>query len=179
MKGVIFNLLQEAVEQQFGADIWDELIMRSGAGGVYTSLGSYPDEEIFGLVEAASNLTGEPPTAILHWFGEAAMPMLAKRYPEFFVPHATARSFVLSVNEIIHPEVRKLYSGAGCPHFHFDKDDRGRLILGYRSPRQLCHLAHGFIDGATAHFGERAEVEHLMCVHAGAPMCRIAVDWLP
>ena len=77
------------------------------------------------------------------------------------------------------PEVRKLYSGAGCPHFHFDKDDRGRLILGYRSPRQLCHLAHGFIDGATAHFGERAEVEHLMCVHEGAPMCRIAVDWLP
>ena len=177
MKGVIFNLLQEAVEEEFEAEVWDHLIEQSGASGIYTSLGSYPDDEIFALVASAAKLTDQEPGAILRWFGQAAIPSLKRRYPEFFIPHTTARDFVLSVNEIIHPEVRKLYAGAGCPNFHFDKDDRGRLILGYRSPRRLCQLAHGFIEGASTHYRQQATVEHLSCMNEGDPLCRLAVDW--
>ena len=178
MKGVIFNLLQEAVEGEFDAEVWEHLIDQSGASGIYTSLGSYPDKEIFALVASAAKLTAQEPSAILRWFGQAAIPLLERRYTEFFTPHDTARDFVLSVNEIIHPEVRKLYSGTGCPSFHFDKDEKGRLILGYRSPRRLCQLAHGFIEGATIHYREDVVVEHLSCMNDGDAVCRLAVDWV-
>lgn len=178
MKGVIFNLLQEAVEDEFDAEVWEYLIADSGVSGVYTSLGSYPDEEIFALVTSAAKLTQQDAGGILRWFGEAAIPLLERRYGEFFVPHSSARDFVLSVNEIIHPEVRKLYSGAGCPNFHFERDDRGRLILGYRSPRKLCQLSHGFVLGAAKHYRETVEIEHLSCMHSGDALCRMAVDWV-
>jgi hypothetical protein len=177
MKGVIFNLLEDAVSRQFGADAWEDLICAASVGGAYTSLGSYPDEEIFALVSAASVLLRIEPGDVLQWFGAEAIPLLYGRYPELFAGHVSARHFVLSVNDIIHPEVRKLYSGAGCPHFHFDQREDGALLLGYRSPRRLCRLAHGFVLGASAHFGETAQVEHLLCMNEGAPMCRLAVLW--
>ncbi|QNM83678.1 heme NO-binding domain-containing protein [Sphingomonas sabuli] len=177
MKGIVFNLLEDVITQSHGADAWMDLVDAAGVSGIYTSLGSYPDEEVNALVITAADRLGSTPDAVLQSFGRAAMPRLADRYSEFFVGHDSTRSFVLSVNDIIHPEVRKLYSGAGCPHFHFRDDEDGRLLVGYQSPRGLCKLAHGFIEGASDHFGETAEIEHLACMHHGAPSCTLAVRW--
>ncbi len=177
VKGIVFNLLEEAVTAAHGFDAWADLIDLAGVSGVYTSLGSYPDDDMTGLVHAAAKLLASPEHEILQWFGRAAMPMLAQRYGNFFEGHDGARSFVLSVNAIIHPEVRKLYSGAGCPHFHFEDAADGALLVGYRSPRKLCHLAHGFVQGASDHYGEEVEIEHLQCMLEGHPLCRLAVRW--
>ncbi len=177
MKGVIFNVLEDAVTQEHGAPAWDSLVQSSGASGTYSSLGSYPDSELMGLVMAASGALGAEPGEVLRWFGQRAIPLLAERYGDFFALHASARSFVTSVNGIIHPEVHKLYAGAACPHFHFHDLDDGRLGVGYRSPRQLCRLAQGFIEGSAVHYGEVAEVEHLGCMADGDPVCRLAVRW--
>ena len=177
MKGIVFNLLEEAVTHQYGADGWCDLIDAAGVSGVYTSLGSYPDEELFALIEPASRLLDMPREDLLEWFGRAAMPKLAERYGVFFEGHESARSFVLSVNEIIHPEVRKLYAGAGCPHFQFDEDNAGKTLIGYRSPRGLCRLAHGFVLGAADHFGSCANVKHRRCMHDGDEACQMEVDW--
>ena len=177
MKGIVFNLLEEAVTDAHGADAWSDLIDAAGVSGIYTSLGSYPDEEVLALVQAASAALGIGTGDVLRWFGRTAMPLLSERYGSFFEGHPSARSFILSVNDIIHPEVRKLYSGAGCPHFHFEDDPDGRLLVGYRSPRQLCQLAHGFVEGASDHFGESAEIEHLLCMQDGHPLCRMAISW--
>jgi hypothetical protein len=46
MKGIIFNLLEEVVIRDHGADTWDELLSATCLDGAYTSLGSYPDEHI-------------------------------------------------------------------------------------------------------------------------------------
>src|SRR5438874_2247890 len=43
MKGVVFNLLEEIVVREHGEETWDLLLERAGLGGVYTSLGNYPD----------------------------------------------------------------------------------------------------------------------------------------
>ena len=178
MKGIVFNLLEQAVIDAHGDDVWIDLLEKAGVAGAYTSLGSYPDEEILGLVTAAADLLVLQPADVLRWFGRAAMPMLAERYQPFFAGHASARSFILSVNDIIHPEVRKLYSGAGCPHFHFGDDAEGRLIIGYQSARKMCHLAHGFVLGAADHFAEDVAVEHAACMLEGDAVCRIAVRWV-
>jgi hypothetical protein len=178
MKGVIFNLLEEAVIREHGLSAWTGLLTMTGLEGVWSSLGSYPDAEMIAMVDAASAALGVPPQQVLQWFGRSAIPMLAQRYESFFTPHASARPFILGVNEIIHPEVRKLYAGSACPHFHFHDLDDGRLCVAYRSPRKLCHLAHGFIVGAADHYGESIEIEHLSCMLDGMPTCRIALQWM-
>jgi len=61
MKGVVFNLLERLVARDFGEDTWDALLDASGLDGVYTSLGSYPDEHLGKLVGAASEALALPP----------------------------------------------------------------------------------------------------------------------
>lgn len=175
MKGVVFNLLEQVVVKKYGDIAWDNLLEETKLSGAYTTLGSYPDEEIEKLVGAASAALNMPPSEILRWFGREAMPLLASHYPAFFTPHQTARSFVMSVNSIIHPEVRKLYAGAGCPHFHFEDGADGALLLGYNSPRKLCALAHGFIEGAGDHYQQVMVVEHPRCMHKGDSNCQLSI----
>lgn len=175
MKGIVFNLLEQVVTQQHGEAVWEELLDRTGLSGAYTSLGSYPDDQVSALVGAASNMLAIPPDEVLRWFGREAMPLLAERFPAFFAPHANTLSFVKSVNSIIHPEVRKLYAGAGCPHFQFSDTTDGGLRVGYNSSRRLCALAHGFIEGAARKFGESTRIEHVTCMNHGDERCELTV----
>lgn len=170
MKGIVFNLLEEAVTNAHGADTWDDLLAAARAHGIYTSLGNYRDEELQGIVDAASATLQKPPDVIVKWFGAAALPMFAQRYGHFFTPHVTTVDFLLTLNDIIHPEVRKLYPGAEPPSFTFSRTPDG-LRLEYHSTRRLCALAEGLIEGAAAHFGETAAVTHRLCRKAGDAVC--------
>ncbi|NIF56615.1 MULTISPECIES: heme NO-binding domain-containing protein [Burkholderiaceae] len=179
MKGIVFNLLEELVRREHGEDAWDDLLDAAHVQGAYTSLGSYPDAEIARLVAAASVRLALPPADVLHWFGRQAMPLLAEKYSVFFAGHNTTHSFVLTLNSIIHPEVCKLYPGAVTPVFDFDTSTPGVLTMGYRSPRRLCALAHGFIEGAADHYGERLVYRHVRCMHHGDDQCLSHLQFEP
>jgi hypothetical protein len=177
MKGVVFNLLEEVVIRSHGEDTWDALLDAAGLEGSYTSLGSYPDEHMQKLVAAAAKALARTPAEVLGWFGREAMPVLASRYPVFFDVHSSALPFILSINEIIHPEVRKVYPGADVPVFDFRHAADGTLLMGYQSARRLCMLAQGFIEGAAAHYGETVNFEHLNCMHKGDPKCLFRISF--
>ena len=178
MKGVVFNLLEEVVRRSYGEDTWDALLEAAGLQGSYTSLGSYEDEEMRKLVAASSTAFAMSGGDVLRWFGRKAMPILAERYPAFFAPHATARTFALSVNRLIHPEVRKIYPGADVPTFQFQDAADGALLMHYRSARKLCALAEGFIQGAAAYYAETVAFEHLACMHDGHPQCSFRIAFV-
>ena len=171
MKGIIFNLLEDAVTRQYGADTWDELLAETNLDGVYTTLGSYPDEEIQALIQAGSRLLGISPFEVLRWFGRQAIPLLLKRYPGFFQAETSTRSFLLSVNSIIHPEVLKIYPNAYVPTFEFHDAPDGGLLLGYHSERRMCALIQGFAEGAAEYYGEAVAFEHRLCMHRGDERC--------
>jgi len=171
VKGIIFNLLEDAVVGEFGLAAWDDLLAVVGSDGVYTSLGNYPDSQVQDFVLAAAAKLGKSPAEILKWFGNAAMPLLFERYPQFFVGHTSTRAFILSVNNIIHPEVLKVYPGAIAPTFEFREAEDGGLLMGYRSPRRLCALAQGFTEGAARHFGQSVVFTHLQCMNKGDESC--------
>lgn len=120
MKGIVFNLLEEIVDAEHGEDVWDDLLEAADLNGAYTSLGSYPDAEFLNLVEIAAARLGQPPDEIIRWFARRTIPLLAFKYPAFFSRHTSTRSFLLTLNDVIHPEVRKLYPGADVPVFDYD-----------------------------------------------------------
>ena len=175
MKGIIFNLLEDVVVDNYSDRTWYEWLDAAGLDGVYTSLGNYDDSEITALVSAAATALSTTDGEVLRWFGQRAIPGMAKRWPEFFAPHRNSLPFLISLNDVIHPEVRKLYSGAFCPHFDFAAPAENKLTIGYRSPRKLCDLAHGFIIGAGEHYGETLSVKHSECMHDGSDRCLITV----
>jgi hypothetical protein len=176
VKGVIFNLLEEVVVTAHGDRVWDDLLDAAGLDGVYTSLGSYDDAEMQRLVSVAATALSISDDEVLRWFGQQAIPNMVQRWPDYFSAHERTLPFLRSLNSVIHPEVRKLYSGAYCPHFDFTSHQDGSLLIGYRSPRRLCGLAHGFILGAADHYGEKLTVRHLECMQEGDNRCLVAVS---
>jgi len=177
MKGIIFNLLEEVVSADVGENAWDAILDAAKAEGAYTSLGNYPDEEFARLIAALSELTGKNCREALKWYGHRSMPHLVQHYPEFFSPHSGLRSFLLSLNDVIHAEVRKLYPGADVPVFEFEtpagSTAHDMLIIHYRSKRKLCQLAEGFIAGAADHYKEQVVVTQPNCMLDGAASCQL------
>lgn len=175
MKGIIFNLLEDAVVDTYGEPAWDGALDEAGLDGVYTSLGNYDDADLMKLVSAVGTALSASDDDVLRWFGQRAIPGMVKRWPGFFDPHQQTIPFLKTLNSVIHPEVRKLYAGAYCPHFDFTSPSDGSLVIGYRSPRKLCGLAHGFILGAGDHYGETLTVRHQECRDEGSDRCLISV----
>src|SRR5258705_2409324 len=167
MKGVVFDLLEQVIVREHGEDTWDNLLTRAGLGGAYTTLGTYADDDLFRLVAEASKVLELPAQDIIRWFGREALPLLAASYPEFFSPHRTTRSFILSLNDIIHPEVRKVYPGADVPWFSMSETPSGDVVMGYDSARRLCAFAEGLIQGAAAHYGEPVVIDQPTCMLRG------------
>lgn len=171
MKGIIFNLAEEVVRAEYGEDTWDDLLDAAELDGAYSSLGSYDDSDLTKLVCAASEALQMSPDAIVCWLGRKALPMMAAAYPHFFTAHTHTRSFVLALNEIIHPEVRKLYPGADVPVFDFDTSSEEVLVVGYHSHRKMCAFAQGLVEGAAEHYGEDVVFEQPLCMHRGDAQC--------
>lgn len=176
MKGIVFNLLEEVVARDHGDDAWERMLGLAGAEGAYTSLGTYPDDEFMDLVGAACKLRDEGEEAVELWFGREALPLLAVRYPEFFEPHSSTRAFLLTLNRIIHPEVRKLYPGADAPVFEFGESN-GTLTMGYASQRRLCHFGEGLVEGTAAHYGEAVDISQPSCMRRGDSSCELRIEF--
>ncbi|PYV44651.1 MAG: heme NO-binding protein [Acidobacteria bacterium] len=176
MKGIVFNLLEEAIRQEHGEDVWDALLDHTELEGAYTSLGNYPDEHLMKLVGAASDMLRKPAGEIIRWFGCKSLSLFAERYPHFFNDHQSTRPFLLALNSIIHPEVRKFYPGADVPDFQFDTSSEEILIMQYYSKRKLCAFAEGLIQGTATYYREQLTIEHSKCMHRGDPHCELRIS---
>ena len=173
MKGIVFTLLQQVVTDEHGEATWDSVLDSAGVQGAYTSVATYPDEEMNALVSATSAALGTPEDDVLTWFGRRCMPIFARTYPYVFKGHDSARSLILALNDVIHPEVRKLFPGAYVPEFDYDASRPDGLSISYRSKRRLCAFAEGLVHGASDHFGEQAEVVHASCMKRNDATCVI------
>lgn len=176
MKGVVFNLLEHVVSEKYGEETWDSLLEATGQEGAYTAVGSYEDGNFLSLVAVASSELGVPVDELVRWFGRSSLPLLREKYPAFF-DHDSTRSFILTLNDVIHPEVRKLFPGADVPDFDFETSGDGQITLGYRSARKLCSFAEGLIEGAAEYFGEQVRMEQPQCMKRGDEKCMIVCSF--
>jgi hypothetical protein len=175
LKGVVFNLLEELVRKEFGESEWHHVRQEADVDASFDSLTTYPDAELRKLVAAVAKRARITPGEALQWFGRYSMPLLATRYAALFDSQNSTRSFILTLNDIIHPEVMRRYPGADVPVFDFDTSVPDALTVGYQSPRKLCALAHGFIEGAADHYGEVVDVEQSTCMHRGDAKCTFQI----
>ncbi|MEM7081894.1 MAG: heme NO-binding domain-containing protein [Pseudomonadota bacterium] len=178
MKGMVFTMLSEMIEERFGYETWDELIEQTepDSEGIYVASAVYPHEELIAYVGAISEKTSLSPTKIVFNFGHYMLGRFADIHPEYFHNH-TLKSFIQSVHDVIHVEVKKLHPDAVLPHFDYVDESADTLTVLYRSPRQLCALAEGLISGASEHFGTPVQFHHPVCMHDGADHCRIELTF--
>ena len=171
MKGIVFNYLGEMVEEQFGLEAWDSLLQSTGLNGHFIASDTYPDEQLFALVAAASEATGIDSKDLIREFGRFMLPNFKATNPQFFEGQTCLKEFLLTVDRVIHVEVRKLHPGAILPEFTYEDEADSELTMHYSSPRKLCFLAEGLIDASAEHFNTKYELNHSQCMHDGADHC--------
>lgn len=176
MKGMIFNQLENMVRSQLGDGAWDALLDQTELKtkeGYFVGPRSYPDADLFALVAAASRVTGKPVDELITAFGRYLFAGLATAYPSFIKPGMTAKTFLMTVDRVIHIEVHKLHPDATLPSVRYEDPGDGQLVLLYSSPRKLCDLAVGLVDGVATYFGESVTQTHPRCMKRGDEVCRL------
>ncbi len=159
MKGIVFTEFLDHVEEALGPAMVESIIEACdlASGGVYTSVGTYPCEEMGQLIGALARLSGRDPVSILHEFGGRLAQTFHQVYPEHFkVPGFF--DFVESVDSHIHVEVMKLYPDAELPRFHTVSREQDRLVIDYISSRGLENLAFGLFHGCSTIFDEPVHI---------------------
>jgi len=171
MKGIIFTVTQDIIEDEFGEEVWNDLLERTNLDGAYTSLGDYSHEQLREIVETAADELDMSQKEVLRFVGRNAISRFADKHPELFEDYETTRGLVMDLNQIIHPEVRKLHPGAEVPEFDYLESNNNILEMAYRSQRRLCALGEGLIKGTSDYFDEDVSVKQTECMLEGDDRC--------
>jgi len=160
MKGVVFTEFLEMVEDQFGYETADTIIVNSKvpSEGAYTSVGTYPSSEMFALVEHLSINQNIPIPTLLNVFGRYLFHRFAKVYLFAFEGMDSAFELLQKIEHHIHVQVKKLYPDAELPTFRTEKTAENQLVMYYQSERSMGDLAVGLIQGCLEHFEEEATI---------------------
>lgn len=163
MKGMVFTEFLDMVEETFSIDMVDDIIDAANpkSGGAYTSVGVYDHQELVDMVIALSERTDIAPDDLVKAFGQHLFKVFFEKFPSFFKDINDSFTFLSSVEDYIHPEVKKLYPDAQLPRFDCQREGN-TLNMIYHSSRHFSDLAEGLIIACARHYGEQVEVKREM-----------------
>lgn len=161
MRGLVFTELFELVEEKFGYEFLDELIVSSNLpnDGAYSTTGSYPFEELLTIVVGLSKKSGVAVPDLLELYGTHLFSTLVSMFPQYTPTSVRLLDFITQVETYIHVEVKKLYPDVELPKFDIVSKSDKELVFYYVSSQKLHHLAKGLLLGASKYFNEPVSVE--------------------
>lgn len=161
MKGLVFTTFYSHVEERYGIDMLEDIIEDADLPnkGAFTSVGTYPFQDMVALVTALTRRTGKPLATVLEDFGHDCFGKWVSYVPAHF-EDKDLFDILEGIDHFHEDEVRKLYPDAELPSFKVQSRDDHCLVLNYFSCKPLADLAAGVIKGAAAHLGESIEVKH-------------------
>ena len=181
MKGVVFNLLEEYIEENLGEGTYEEILGECTltTKEPFVGPGTYPDEDLMAIVAETIKMAGIPLPEALRSFGRFCFCKLSEKYPDFVSPYTHPKPFLKSVESIVHVEVKKLYADANPPDFAYIDSASDRLVIQYRSKRRLCQFMEGLIDGVAGHYQSPIKQEQRICMLNGDEFCEFNLIFLP
>ena len=173
MHGLIFASFRDYLVSEHGEDAASEVL----AGEPLYSLGeAYPDEQFLVLLERACGRTALSLDEILFEFGVfTAATTFAGLYSVLFKASPTARDFLLTVEVPIHDVIRVAMPEARPPELAMTDFGPDGLEIVYTSPRRICAMLRGLVEGTGRVYDETLQVEEPECMHHGATACRLIV----
>lgn len=172
MKGIVFNVFENFVDETFQDDSWDKCLKENQMeDDFFVPTTIYEDQKllsIFGSLVKMKSLVAEE---ALKLFGEYLFNALAQKYSDVILGLQTPQDFLRGLDGIIHVEVRKMLSGSTPPQFITRLDEGNKMQLEYRSERKLCALAEGLMSGLNKKFGNTFTFKQIECEHRGDERC--------
>jgi predicted hydrocarbon binding protein len=178
MKGIVFVKFNEFIEELWGIEFWDELLDDAdlSSDGVYTTVGTYDDQELFSLITLIVEKKNISPKDAQFAFGKWVFKELYNIAPPGAHDFKDIFEFLHAVQNVIHVEVKKLNPDALLPEFEFLSETQNKLSFHYLSPRKLCFFCEGLVHGLAEHTGQEVKVYQSECEHEGDKRCVIVVE---
>ncbi len=156
MKGIVFTVFVEYVEDTFGDVVAEQMISACdlATDGAYTSVGTYDHGEIIQMLVELGKISDRDLSDVVKDFGYHLFGKLVAGYPDVVQHVDDSFGLVATIDNHIHVEVRKLYPDADLPSFSHEFIGPDELHLLYESERGMADLAEGLLLGCFAHFRE-------------------------
>jgi predicted hydrocarbon binding protein len=171
--GLIFASFRDYLVAEHGATTEEEVMAGEPRHLVSEA---YADEAFTSIVERACVTTALAHDVLLRDFGAfTAEKTFARLYPALFARSGSARSFLLTVESRIHQVVRVAIPDALPPELQVSEVGESAVSITYRSPRRLCAMLSGLVEGTARHYGEPAQIEERSCMQRGDDRCTFEV----
>ena len=183
MHGLVFVTWEKYLTERFGSDLLNEYRHAIGEGIGETPLTSrvYSDELLLAGVGAASRLTRQTPDTLLHEYGRYFMlnGLISRLCAYLLNDIHSARDLLLAMSKA-HEQMAYADEQVTPPLFGYAAmpNEPNGLYLTYDSPRKLCPLLIGAIEGSAERYGEQAQVFEQTCMREGAPTCTFAIRFM-
>jgi predicted hydrocarbon binding protein len=171
--GVIFTSLRDYLTSEHGSELAQDVFADQP---VFLLSESYDDALLVQLIVKAAGAAGRDVDEVVHDFGVfTARTTFTRLYPAFFAIAPSAREFLLTVEARIHELVRATIPNAAPPQLRVEEHGEEGVRIVYSSPRRLCVLLRGLVQGTTRHYGEVAAIEEHTCMLRGDASCTFEI----
>jgi hypothetical protein len=177
MHGLIFVTWEKYLAERFGPTLLNKYRTTIGETVATSPLASrvYDDAVLLAGVGAAVKLTQVPADTLLWEYGRYFMINgLTSHLCAYLLTQVhSGRELLLTMRDA-HAQMRRTPDALTPPLFSYEaiSSDAREMALVYDSPRKLCSLLWGAIEGAADRYGERVQVVERSCMKKGAPICR-------
>lgn len=184
MHGLIFVTWEKYLGERYGEALLTRYREEIGETAATSPLASrtYSDDVLLAGVTAACKLTGVTLDTILWEYGRYFIfNGLTSHLCAYLLSKVNNGRDLLLMMRKAHAQMRRLPDGLTPPLFEYEAISSSPLELSlvYDSPRHLCSLLWGAIEGAAQRYGQRVQVIEVSCMKQGAPVCRFDMRFTP
>ncbi len=184
MHGLIFVTWEKYLAERFGASLLHTYrsSLNQTAAAIPLASHVYDDEILVNGVGTVSKLTGISADVLLREYGRYfQINGLTNHFCAYVVNQFQSGRDLLLAMGAVHARLKHVHSGVTPPLFAYEflPDHPDALILLYESPRQLCPVLLGAIEGAAERYGESVYIVEHTCQKRGDPICRVEATFTP
>ncbi len=180
MHGLIFVTWEKYLAARFGNALLNNYRSTIGETAATSPLASriYDDAILLAGVGAASKLTGVTADVLLHEYGHYfIINGLTSHLCAYLLRQVHSGRDLLLTMSMAHAQMRRTPDALTPPLFGYEvlSSDPREFVLTYDSPRKLCSVLYGAVEGAAQRYGERVQILERTCMKRGDTQCRFDV----
>ena len=177
MHGLIFMTWEKYLSTRFGTTFLAAYRTEIGETAANLPLANrlYDDAVLLVGVGAAHKLSQVPVDTLLREYGcYFIINGLTGHLCSYILSNVhSGRDLLLAMRDA-HARLRRTLDGMMPPLFEYRRPSApNEVVLLYDSPRQLCAVLLGAIEGAAQRYNETVEIEERSCMKQGAAVCEM------
>lgn len=184
MHGLIFVTWEKFLHERFGSELFGAYRAAIGETATTAPLSSrvYDDAHLLNGIGVASKLTHVPAESLLREYGRYFMLNgLTSHLCAYLLNQVHSGRELLLMMRDAHAQMRQTGDALMPPLFTYTSlsFDHHTIAFIYDSPRHLCAVLWGAIEGAASRYGEHVLIQEQTCMKKGASVCHFVVQFRP